>query len=93
NIEATFDWDDIGSWISIAKYLGNADGGNCSNQPVSQIDSENNIVFNATKGTHIALLGVDDLIIVQTEDAILIANRHQADAIKKLSDLLPQNLL
>ncbi len=93
NIEATFDWDDVGSWVSIAKYLSDAGNGNRTNQPISQIDSENNIVFNATTGTHIALLGVDDLIVVQTEDAILIANRHQADAIKKLSDLLPENLL
>ncbi len=93
NIEATFDWDDVGSWVSIAKYLPDGGSGNRTNKPISQIDSENNIVFNATSGTHIALLGVDDLIVVQTGDSILIANRHQADAIKKLSDLLPQNLL
>ena len=93
NIEATFDWDDVGSWVSIAKYL--SDGGNSNrvNQAVSQIDSLNNIVFNANTAIHIALLGVDDLIIVQTGDSLLIANRHQADAIKKLSDLLPGNLL
>ncbi len=93
NIEATFDWDDVGSWVSIAKYLSDGGNNNRTNQLVSQIDSENNIIFNATDGTHIALLGVDDLIIVKTNDALLIANRHQADAIKKLSDLLPQNLL
>ena len=93
NIEATFDWDDIGSWVSIAKYLPDAGNNNRANKPISQIDSENNIVFNATSGSHIALLGVDDLIVVQTGDSILIANRHQADAIKKLSDLLPKNLL
>ena len=93
NIEATFDWDDVGSWVSIAKYL--TDGGNDNriNQAVSQIDSQNNIVFNANPAIHIALLGVDDLIVVQTGDSLLIANRHQADAIKKLSDLLPENLL
>ncbi|MFD2256991.1 mannose-1-phosphate guanylyltransferase [Luteolibacter algae] len=93
NIEATFDWDDVGSWVSIAKYLSDSGSNNRTNQPISQIDSENNIVFNATDGTHIALLGVDDLIVVKTGDSILIANRHQADAIKKLSDLLPQHLL
>jgi amino acid transporter len=93
NIEATFDWDDVGSWISIAKYLPSSGIGNVSNQPITQIDSENNIVFNARKGTHVALLGVDDLIIVQTDDALLIANRHQADAIKNLSPLLPKELL
>ena len=93
NIEATFDWDDVGSWISVAGYLEKAGSGNRVNQPISELDSENNIVFNARKGSRVALLGVDDLIIVQTEDALLIANRHQADAIKKLSDLLPQELL
>ena len=91
--KATFDWDDVGSWLSVAKYLEKVGSDNRVNAPVSEIDSENNIVFNARKGSHIALLGVDDLIIVQTEDALLIANRHQADAIKKLSDKLPPELL
>lgn len=93
NLEATFDWDDVGSWISIAKYLPQQGLQNSTNTPVSEIDSENNIIYNSRKNSHIALLGVDDLIIVQTEDALLIANRHQADSIKKLSELLPKNLL
>lgn len=93
NIEATFDWDDVGSWLSIANYLIDAGNNNRSNQACSQIDSENNIIFNSTQDSHIALLGVDDLIIVKTDDALLIANRHQAEAIKKLADLLPQHLL
>ncbi len=93
NIEATFDWDDVGSWISIAKYLEKFGDENRANETITEIDSQNNIVFNARPGTRIALLGVDDLIIVQTGDALLIANRHQADAIKKLADLLPKELL
>jgi mannose-1-phosphate guanylyltransferase len=93
NLEATFDWDDVGSWISIAKYLPQQGCHNATNTVISEIESENNIVFNDRKNSHIALLGVDDLIIVQTEDALLIANRHQADAIKKLSEILPKNLL
>lgn len=93
NIEATFDWDDVGSWLSIAKYLEKYGEENRANEPITQLDSQNNIVFNALPGTRIALLGVDDLIIVQTPDALLIANRHQADAIKKLSDILPVELL
>ena len=93
NIEATFDWDDVGSWISIAKYLEKYGDENRANEPITEIDSANNIVFNARPGTRIALLGVSDLIVVQTGDALLIANRHEADAIKKLSDLLPKELL
>lgn len=93
NIEATFDWDDVGSWVSIAKYLEKFGEENRANEPITQLDSQNNIVFNALPGTRIALLGVEDLIIVQTKDALLIANRHQADAIKNLSPLLPGELL
>lgn len=93
NIEATFDWDDVGSWISIAKYLDTQGDGNQTNHEITEIESENNIIFNDRKDIRIALLGVDDLIVVQTEDALLIANRHQADDIKKLSDQLPKNLL
>jgi len=93
NIEATFDWDDVGSWISIAKYLDADANENRANHTATSLDSKNNIIFNARPGTRVALLGVDDLIIVQTEDALLIANRHQADAIKKITELLPPNLL
>jgi mannose-1-phosphate guanylyltransferase len=93
NIEATFDWDDVGSWISVAKYLEKYGDENRANEAISELDSENNIVFNARPGSRIALLGVDDLIVVQTEDALLIANRHQADAIKNLSGILPEELL
>ncbi len=93
NIEATFDWDDVGSWLSVAKYLEVTGDENRTNQPVTEIDSRNNIVFNARKGSRVALLGVTDLIVVQTEDGLLIANRHQADDIKKIVDILPKELL
>ncbi len=92
NIEATFDWDDVGSWISVSKYLEQAKDNNTTNSPLVKIDSQNNIVFTKSKDTQVALLGVDDLIIVQTDDAILVANRHQADDIKKLIDELPREL-
>jgi mannose-1-phosphate guanylyltransferase len=93
NIEASFDWDDVGSWLSIAKYLDLTGIENRANEPLTQLDSCNNIVFNARHGTRIALLGVDDLIVVQTADALLIANRHEADSIKQLTELLPPELL
>lgn len=93
NIEATFDWDDVGSWSSVAKYLQANGDGNRANSAITELDSKDNIIFNARPGTRVALLGVNDLIVVQTEDALLIANRHEAEAIKKLSPLLPVELL
>jgi len=94
NIEATFDWDDVGSWISVSKYLDKCgkQRHNRTNTKITEIDSQSNIVFNAREDSHIALLGVDDLIIVQTDDGLLIANRHQADSIKSLVKKLPPEL-
>ena len=93
NLEATFDWDDVGSWLSIAKYLTQDPQENSANTPLTTRDASHNIVFNASKDVRIALLGVENLIIVQTADALLIADRKQADSIKKLTDLLPADLL
>jgi mannose-1-phosphate guanylyltransferase len=93
NLEATFDWDDAGSWVSVAKYFENRGNDNRANEAITQLDSHHNIVFNARPGSRIALLGVDDLIVVQTGDALLIANRQQADAIKNLATVLPPELL
>ena len=93
NIEATFDWDDVGSWISIGKYLPTDDENNQSNEDITVIDSKNNIIFSDQKDCRIALLGVEDLIVVQTKDGLLVAKRHQADAIKKVVSLLPEGLL
>ncbi len=92
NIEATFDWDDVGSWISVSKYLDQDEEHNATNTPLVNLDSQNNIVFTKSNDTQVALLGVDDLIVVQTDDSILVANRHQADDIKKLIEKLPPEL-
>ncbi|MEM9081127.1 MAG: mannose-1-phosphate guanylyltransferase [Verrucomicrobiota bacterium] len=92
NIEATFDWDDVGSWISVAKYLDQQGENNATNTPLAMVGGENNIVFNNRPHSKVALLGVNDLIVVQTDDALLVANRHQADAIKKLMPELPEEL-
>lgn len=91
NVEATFDWDDVGNWTSVGKYLTADDEGNQYNCAVSQLDASNNLVFTQT-GQHVALLGVQDLIIVSAKDALLITSRSHAENIKKLADQLPKEL-
>jgi mannose-1-phosphate guanylyltransferase len=91
NVEAGFDWDDVGNWISVAAHLTEGDDGNRQNCLVSQLESGNNIVFSHT-GQHVALLGVQDLIVISTHDALLVAHRSQAEQLKKLVDDLPKEL-
>ena len=92
NFEATFDWDDVGSWISVGKYLEDKGNANSANTPVSTVDASGNIVFS-TSGKHVALVGVDDLIVVDTGDALLVARRDAADNIKKVVADLPDKLI
>ncbi|MDF1740431.1 MAG: sugar phosphate nucleotidyltransferase [Verrucomicrobiales bacterium] len=93
NIEADVGWDDVGGWPSVAKYLDQDTNGNSHRGPLLSVDASNNIVFSIPGAPHVALLGVNDLIVVQTEDALLVANRNDADQIKKLVDELPDQFL
>ncbi len=90
-VEATFDWDDVGSWQAVASYFRNDGDGNAANCDITAVDSSNNIVFDQD-GTKIALLGVHNLIVVRTGDALLVCHRHQAEKIKSLIGKLPAEL-
>jgi len=88
---AQFDWDDVGSWTAVAKYLEQLPGSNAANGPVTIQESSNNIVFTNC-GTHVALLGVHDIVVVQTADAILVCHRHEVEKIKGLIPFIPETL-
>ncbi|MFN2507737.1 MAG: mannose-1-phosphate guanylyltransferase [Chthoniobacterales bacterium] len=90
-VEATFDWDDVGSWQAVASYFRKDDEGNAANAEIIAVDSSNNIVFDQN-GTKTALLGVHNLIVVRTGDALLVCHRHQAEKIKNLIGKLPPEL-
>jgi mannose-1-phosphate guanylyltransferase len=90
-VEAGFDWDDVGGWRAVAKYFKNDADGNAANCEITVLESSNNIVFNP-EGARIALLGVHNLIVVRTPDAILICHRHQAEKIKNLLSQVPEEL-
>jgi len=90
-VEAAFDWDDVGSWQAVASYFATDAEQNAANCDITAVDSSNNIVFDQD-GTKIALLGVHNLIVVRTGDALLVCHRHQAEKIKSLVGKLPGEL-
>lgn len=90
-VEAAFDWDDVGGWQAVATYFETDAEGNAANCKITAVDSSNNIVFDE-KGTKVALLGVHNLIVVRTGDALLVCHRHQAEKIKDLIGKLPPEL-
>lgn len=92
NFEASFDWDDVGSWISVGSYLPDKGEGNHANTALSTVNAAGNIVFSDS-AKRIALVGVSDLIVVDTGDALLVCRKSDADSIKTVVKDLPANLL
>ena len=89
---AEFDWDDVGVWTALPNYLPR-DGANNATRGtvVTTGGAANNIALS--NGRVIALVGVKDLVVVETADAILVCHRNSVDDIKKLMPQLPKDVL
>jgi len=85
-----FDWDDVGSWTALPNHLPPDAAGNTAHGPVLLHESSNNIVYAQKR--LIALCGVHDLVVVETEDALLVCHRNEAEKIKALHQKLPEEL-
>jgi len=85
--DGAFEWDDLGSWTALARHLKPDAQGNCAAADFIHVDSANNIIFDArakNRRAPIALVGLQDTILVQTDDATLLASKAQAQKIKDL---------
>ncbi|OUW17463.1 MAG: mannose-1-phosphate guanyltransferase [Opitutales bacterium TMED158] len=82
-LAATFDWDDVGAWPAIERHYPEDEVRNVADGAAVFEASSGNIAV-APDGHLIACVGVDDLIIVHTEDATLVCAKDQAQKIKDL---------
>jgi mannose-1-phosphate guanylyltransferase len=84
--DGTFEWDDLGAWPALARHLKADAEGNCAVADFLHVDGARNIIYDArTKNrTPIAVVGLRDSILVQTDDAVLLAHKSQAQKIKEL---------
>jgi mannose-1-phosphate guanylyltransferase len=76
---AEFGWNDVGSWNAVYELLPRDGHGNVIVHDSVVLDSQNNFVD--ARGKIVALLGVKDLIIVDTPDALLVASRDRAQSV------------
>jgi mannose-1-phosphate guanylyltransferase len=80
-------WDDVGSWDALETLLPLDEEGNCRVQGDSVfVTSRGNIVYGGDR--IIALVGVDDLVVVDTGDALLIGHKGQIQQVKQVVDEL-----
>jgi mannose-1-phosphate guanylyltransferase len=84
--DGDFEWDDLGSWTALARHLKADPEGNCAVADFIHVDAARNIIYDArTKNrTLIAVVGLRDSILVQTDDAVLLAHKSQAQKVKEL---------
>jgi mannose-1-phosphate guanylyltransferase len=85
-IPGDFGWDDVGSWPSAALYWPMDNDHNAFIGEVINLDSSECIVYSPKKP--VALLGVEDLVIVEEDDVLLVSKKQRAQDVKKLVDKL-----
>ena len=81
-----FGWNDVGSWEAVYQLEPKDEQGNCLEGPVLILDSRGCLVHSPQKT--VGLIGMKDLIVVDTPDALLICPRERAQEVKKIVELL-----
>jgi mannose-1-phosphate guanylyltransferase len=91
-IQAEFEWSDVGSWSAIPDLYGQDEGGNTLREAPTLLRDAEGCLVQGEEGRLVALLGVKDLVVVQTRDATLIAHRDRVQEVKALVEGLAGDL-
>ena len=88
-VEAPFAWDDLGSWQSLARLRGTSDEGNTIIGKHIGIGTQGTIV-RGDDDHLIVTIGLEDCIVVHTEDATLVASKHCEEQVRDVVKQLQQ---
>ena len=81
-VAGDFGWNDVGSWSALAEIAPAGDDGNVSVGHAVAVDARGNIAV-ADPGFVVALVGVEDLVVVQSGDAVLVVPRSRAQEVRE----------
>ncbi|MGM0608080.1 MAG: mannose-1-phosphate guanylyltransferase/mannose-6-phosphate isomerase [Candidatus Muiribacteriota bacterium] len=84
--KADIGWDDLGTFDALSAYLPADKNNNTSDDNIICVDSENNMILNQHK--NISMLDVQDLIVVNTSDALLITKKNKSENVRKIHEIL-----
>lgn len=79
-------WDDVGAWSSVYDVNTKCTDGNVTNGDVMTLDTTNSLI--RSDGRLVVVIGMDDLILVDTTDALLVTNRKHAQHVKTVVEKL-----
>ena len=87
-------WNDVGSWESLFDVLpGDPEGNLILGQNHIGLDTKNTLVLNNQEDHLVVTIGLEDVIVIQTKDAVLICNRDNTQEIKKIVSKLKEDHL
>lgn len=85
-LPGSFGWDDVGNWVALERINKTNDLGNMVQGDVITINTKNSIIIGGKR--LIASVGLDDVIVVDTDDALLICSKESSQDIKKVIENL-----
>lgn len=85
-VKGDFGWSDVGSWDEVVRLTPKDDAGNSIRGRTMLTDSKNNYVDAGNK--IVAAIGVEDLVIIDTDDALLICKKGRSQEVKEIVDFI-----
>jgi mannose-1-phosphate guanylyltransferase / mannose-6-phosphate isomerase len=81
-VKAHFDWSDLGDWEAVWRHLPRDAQGNALSGQTEMLDARNNLIYSDSG--IVAVADVDDLVVVASGDAVLVADRRRPGRVKEL---------
>lgn len=88
-VRSEFEWSDVGSWNSFYEMLPKNGDGNVIRGDALVLDAKNNLIHSNSKMT--AIVGMENIVVVNTDDATLILPRDRVEEVKKIVNLLQKS--
>lgn len=86
-VPAEMGWSDVGDWHGLGELIEQDSSGNATRGDLIQIDTTDSVVWSESRRT-VATIGVENLVIVDTDDALLVVHRDRCQDVRKVVDEL-----
>lgn len=90
-IKGNFGWSDVGSWDEVYRIAGKDDRGNSVTGKAFLLDTQGSLVYAGNK--FVATIGVEDVIVIVTDDAVLVCKQGRSQEVKEAVDFLRRKQL
>lgn len=83
-VPAQFEWDDLGAWDALDRTHAHDEAGNVQVGRVAAIDARDCVLY-AEPGMSVGVIGVEDLVVVATENGVLVCPKSQAQRVREIA--------